>query len=450
MTVSLRPIPDPDGRRRAVVLGASMSGLLAARALSETFGRVTVIDRDPLTGTGPRKGVPQGQHAHAILARGREVLEELFPGLTDELAGVGALPVDLHNDLAWHNGPRPLTRAPSDLLALCVSRPALEDYIRARVGHLSNVEIRGGLEAVGLLTTDDRGAVTGARVVATGGGEPEELTADLVVDATGRGCRGAAWLAQLGYDTPVEDSVKVGLGYATREYERRPLPSGAMGVLAWMSPAYPYGSFLLPLERDRWILTVAGLGDDLPPIDVAGFDDFARRLPIEDLHNVVNHARPLSEPKRFRVPASGRRRYEKLRHLPEGYLVFGDALCAFNPIYGQGMTVAAVEATVLRDCVRKSGPGLPRRFYARAAKVIDIPWDIAVGGDLAFPSVVGKRTIKIRVFNAYIAKVLRASEVDPTVNIAFHRTVNLTHRPERLFVPGLLRRVLFPTRGPAG
>lgn len=432
--------------RRAVVLGASMAGLLAARALSETFDRVTVIDRDALTGTGPRRGAPQGLHAHAILAKGREALEEFFPGLTADLAGLGALPIDLHNDLAWHNGPGPLSRAPSDMRALCLSRPALEDYIRGRVRLLSGVDVRGGLVAVGLVTTDDRARVIGARVVATAGGAEEILAADLVVDATGRGNRGVTWLAELGYDVPAEDSVKAGIGYATREYERRPLPSGLSGVVTGLSPAYPYGAVLLPMEGNRWILTLAGLSDDHPPTDVPGFNDFARRLPIEDLSDVIGHAAPLTQPRRFRVPASIRRRYESLRRLPEGYLAFGDALCAFNPIYGQGMTVAAVEAMVLRECVRRPGPGLPHRFYAQAAKVIDIPWDMAAGGDLAFPSVVGNRTLKVRILNAYIARVLRAAEVDDAVSLAFHQTVNLTHPPQRLFTPRILRRVLFPAR----
>jgi len=150
-----------------------------------------------------------------------------------------------------------------------------------------------------------------------------------------------------------------------------------------------------------------------------------------------------TEPKRFRVPASVRRRYERLHRLPEGYLAFGDAMCAFNPVYGQGMTVAALEALALRGCLAGPGAGLPRRYYAAAAKVIDTPWDMAVGGDLAFPEVPGERTLKIRFFNAYITKVLRAAEVDPVVALAFHRTVNLTHPPQGLFAPGVLRRVLF-------
>jgi 2-polyprenyl-6-methoxyphenol hydroxylase-like FAD-dependent oxidoreductase len=430
------------------VLGASLGGLLAARALSETFDMVTIIDRDPLLGTGHRKGVPQSQHAHAILAKGREVLEELFPGLTADLSAVGALAVDLPNDLNWHSGPYPLSREPSDLIALALSRPALEDYVRGRVASLPNVDIRGGLEAVALLSTADRNTVTGARLFATDGSGTEDLAAELVIDATGRGNRGVTWLSELGYEVPVEDTVKAGIVYTTREYQRRPLRSGLQGVLTGVSPAYPYGVVVLPMEGDRWIVTACGFAHDQPPTDVDGFHAFIRRLPIDDLYDLVDHAPPLTEPKRFRVPASVRRRYERLTRLPEGYLAFGDALCAFNPIYGQGMTVAAVEATVLRDCLREGGPGLPRRFYARAAKVIDIPWDMAVGGDLAFPFVEGRRTIKTRILNWYLRKVMQAAWVDPAVSLAFHQTVNLTHPPERLFAPRLLRRILFPRKRP--
>jgi 2-polyprenyl-6-methoxyphenol hydroxylase-like FAD-dependent oxidoreductase len=317
------------------------------------------------------------------------------------------------------------------------------------VAALPNVDIRGGLEALSPLSTTNRTRVTGARLFAIDGAGTEDLVADLVIDATGRGNRGMNWLRELGYDVPAEDTVKAGIVYATREYQRRPLRSGLLGVLTGVSPDYPYGVVVLPLENDRWIVTVCGFAHDQPPTDVDGFHAFVKRLPIDDLHDLVDHAQPLTEPKRFRVPASVRRRYERLTRLPEGYLAFGDALCAFNPIYGQGMTVAAVEATVLLDCLREAGPDLPRRFYARAAKVIDIPWDMAVGGDLAFPFVDGRRTLKTRILNGYIRKVMRAAQVDPVVNLAFQRTVNLTHPPERLFAPSLLRRILFPRKRPA-
>ncbi len=428
---------------RAVVLGASMAGLLAARALSETFEAVVVIERDPLTSAGPRKGVPQGQHTHGILARGEDILEELLPGLTAELVAAGGTALDIHHDIVWFSGDRPLSGGHSDLTALAISRPALEDQVRARVAALSNVDIRGGVEAERLLASD--GGVTGVTTVHIGDGARTEVAADLVVDATGRGNRGPTWLAQLGYPAPKEDTVKAGIAYATRLYRRdRPLPSGAAGMICGPSASFPYGAAMLPIEDDRWIVTLIGIGDVVPPVDVDGFDAYARALPMTDLHAVTDGAVPLTEPRAFRVPASVRRRYESLPRLPDGYLVVGDALCAFNPVYGQGMTVAAAEAEVLRDCLRDGQADLPRRFYAKAARFVDIPWDVAAGGDLAIPTTVGHRTMKVRLLNRYMAKLLRAAEIDPQVSLAFHRTVNLTSRPERLLAPGVVRRVLFP------
>jgi 2-polyprenyl-6-methoxyphenol hydroxylase-like FAD-dependent oxidoreductase len=440
---------------RAVVVGASMGGLLAARVLSEAFDEVIVIDRDSLAGAGPRRGVPQGHQAHGILARGRSALEDLFPGFTAELTAAGAVPLDLHDDIAWFNGTRRISGAPSDLLILTVSRPFLEDYVRSRVRRLPNVRLRGGHAAAGLLASSDRRVVTGVQLSRVGAGADgpdggrEDLAADLVVDATGRSNRGLAWLAELGYEAPPEDRVHASIVYATRSYARRgPLPGGAAAVVSALSPASPYSAVLIPVEGDRWILTLIGIGRDIPPADADGFGEFARHLPLDDLHHVIRHAEPLDEPRRFRVPASVRRRYERLAARPDGYLAIADALCAFNPVYAQGMSVAAIEALALRDCLRESRDDLPRRFYARAAGLISVPWDMAAGGDLAVPTTAGKRTLKIRFLNAYVARVLRAAETDPRVSLAFHRTANLLSPPRRLFAPRMLARVLFGSPAP--
>ena len=296
-------------------------------------------------------------------------------------------------------------------------------------------------------TGDNHRRVDGVHLVPAGGGAVDELAADLVVDTTGRGNRSATWLAELGYARPVEETIAAQVAYASRQYARRgPLPSGYAGAINSLSPSDPHSMVLIPIEGDRWMLTLVGIGQDIPPTDPQGFDEFAHRFPIADLHHVVDNAEPLTEPRRFRAPASVRRRFERLALVPTGYLVLGDALCAFNPVYGQGMTVAAAEAIALRDCLRESHTDLPRRFYARAARVIDTPWELAAGGDLAVPTTVGKRTTKIRVLNAYVARLLNSAKTDPVVAIAFHETINLTRRPEKLFAPEILRRVLFPRR----
>ncbi len=231
----------------ALVLGASMGGLLAACALSESFARVTIIDRDELpTAPVDRKGVPQGEQAHGLLARGREIMEELFPGLSADLAAHGAVPVDIHNDAVWINDGHRYRRAPSDLLGLCVSRPMLETYLRGRVAALPSVDIIEHCEALGLIANADRTRVTGVRAWRTGAAAEEVFEADLVVDATGRGNRGPTWLGELGYPAPAEDVVKTGIVYVTREYRREP---GQTDFDVALISAYPANPAHRPVRR---------------------------------------------------------------------------------------------------------------------------------------------------------------------------------------------------------
>ena len=431
----------------AIVLGASISGLLAARVLSESFEKVTVFDRDDLpTGATGRKGVPQGEYAHGLLALGREILEELFPNLDSDLAAQGAVPADVQRDCLWVNDGRRMARAVSGLSAICVSRPALEAYIRQRVRALPNVELRSGHEAVGLVTDSTGHAVTGARILLRDGTE-QRHDADLVVDATGRGNRGPTWLAEIGYDKPHEDQVDPKTGYATRDYRRTSEDVGFVASVVTASPANPYGAGAVAIEGDRWIVTLFGVGaGNAPPADDEGFLDFTRRLPSTHVHDLLSTAEPLGPAKRMRLPTSVWRRYERMTRLPDGFIAFGDAICSFNPVYGQGMTVAAAEAIALRDALREGRRGLPRRFFAKAAKLVDTPWNIAVSADLRYPEVVGKRSRMSGLLNAYVAKINIAAERHPDVGLAFLRVANLIAPPQALFAPRVLAKVLWAGR----
>jgi 2-polyprenyl-6-methoxyphenol hydroxylase-like FAD-dependent oxidoreductase len=431
----------------AVVVGASMGGLLAARALSEVFDRVTIVERDVLgAGAEPRRGVPQGRHPHGLLSRGREVLEHFFPGLTEELVGLGVPTTDLQSGFRWINGGRAMCQEPSGLVALGVGRPLLEARVRARVLALPAVTLLDGCDATGLASTPDRRRVTGLRVLRRSQDSAEEvLAADLVVDAGGRGSRGPQWLAALGYQAPAVDEVHVGMTYATRTYRRD--PDGPQGASVSGTPANPRGGIMIPQEGDRWIVAVGGMLGDAAPLDPAGFTDFAATLPAPAIHEVIRDAEPLSDPLRFRYPVSTRRRYERLARVPQGWLPFGDAISSFNPVYGQGMTVAALEAVALREVVRQGGD-VTRRFLRAAARRVDNPWDIAVGADLRFPDVEGRRTAKVRLVNGYLERLHVAAEHDPEVGRAFLRVVNLIDPPQRLMAPAILRRVLQGSRRP--
>ena len=430
----------------AVVVGASMGGLLAARALCDFFDSVTVVERDVLgDGLVARRGVPQGRHAHGLLARGREVLEDFFPGLTDELVGLGADPIDLQAGFRWINGGRLLRQEASGLLGLGISRLLLEARVRARVLALPSVRLLDGCDATGLVATPDRRRVTGLRVLRrTGDAAEETLPADVVVDATGRGSRGPAWLAELGYPSPAVDEVHVGLTYASRSYRRE--PGSPAGAAIGGTVANPRGGVLIPQEGDRWIVSIGGMLGDAAPLDHEGFTAFAATLPSPVIHDVIRDAEPLSDAVRFRYPVSRRRRYERMARLPEGFLPFGDAISSFNPVYGQGMTVAALEAVALVAALRDRGDDLSRRFLPAAARLVDNPWDISVGADLRFPAVEGRRTAKVRAVNGYLERLHVAAEHDPAVGRAFLRVVNLIDPPQRLMTPSVALRVLRGSR----
>jgi 2-polyprenyl-6-methoxyphenol hydroxylase-like FAD-dependent oxidoreductase len=445
---------------QAVVLGASIAGLLAARVLSERFERVVVIERDVLPPAGKhRRGVPHGRHLHGLHPRGREILEELFPGFTASLTASGAVPGDVLGNVRWQLSGHQLRQAQIGLPGLLASRPFLEGHVRAMVQSLPGVRFLEDCSACGLTAAEDKQTITGVQVRGPGGGSPAQVAGSLVVDATGRGSRTPVWLAELGYQPPEQERVEIGLGYATRTYRLRP---GAMGsdqlILTAGTPAKPRAGFLSAIEEGRHILTIAGICGDHPPTDPQGFDDFVARLPSADIAAAIAGAGPLDDPVPFRFPASVRHRYERLTSFPAGLLVIGDAVCSFNPVYGQGMTVAAAEAMTLRGLQARRPVPDARRYFRAITTAIDAAWDIAVAADLAFPQVPGRRSAKVRLVNAYLPRLHAAAAHDQALAASVVRVIGLKDRPEGLLRPDRVLRVLCgnlanrgrPSPAPAG
>jgi len=432
---------------RAVVLGGSMAGLLAARVLADAYAEVVIVERDELPhDAAHRRGVPQARHIHGLLAGGQQALEELFDGLTDELVGLGAPAGDLLEDLRAYFGGHRLKPGPSGLLALQPSRPMLEAALRARVRTLPSVQFMDRCDVAGLTTTSDNRRVTGARVVRRLDGSAEQtLTADLVVDATGRGSRTPAWLEMLGYPRPPLDRVEIGIGYASRTYRLTPgLLDGGLGILNAPTPDHPRGGALAAIENDRFLVTLFGILGDHPPTDPAGFTGFAATLQFPDIHHALRDAEPLDQPVPFRHPASVRHRYERLSAFPDGLLVIGDAMCTFNPIYGQGMSVVALQALALRAHLEQHTTPQPVAFLRQMGRIVDVPWNMATGGDLAFPKVAGRRTVQMRLLNRYLARMLAGAAHDPRLGRAFLRVAGLVDPPQALLAPGVTARVLRP------
>lgn len=444
----------PGQHGTAVVVGASLAGLLAARVLAEHVDRVVVLDRDTLPEDAvPRGGVPQSAHAHGLLARGRRGLEELFPGLTADLLARGALSGDMQADFRWVSQGLPMARARSGLDGLMVSRPLLEREVRRRVLADPRISVRERV-VVRSLTHDGAGRVTGVAGVARDdrADAVRRWDAALVVDASGRQSSAPEWLSALGFEPPQEERVEVDVAYATRHYRREPGHlDGALGLAMAGTPDNPRGGVLLAQEGDRWICGLGGILGDRPPLDPHGFEAYAATLPSPMLHEVIRSAVPLDEPRRFRFPASVRRRYERLARSPRGLLVTGDAVCSFNPVYGQGMTVACLEALALRDVLGRGldRPSLAQEFWRACAPVVDTPWQIAAGGDRRFPGVPGPVDRRTRLLNGYVARVQRAAAVDPAVGTAFLRVANLEAPPPSLLSPSVLARVLRSSRRPS-
>jgi len=433
----------------AIVIGASVSGLMAASVLREHFARVTVLDRDRLPkAVEGRKGIPQGAHAHGLLCGGINAIERLFPGCVAELVAQGAIECDIANDVRFFNEGEPLARFASDLRSLLVSRPLLEGHLRARVRQLPNVTLLDGLDVVAPISI--QGVVCGVRAKARGSAQiTHSLPAELVVDASGRGSRINSWLQTLGFEPAPEERVHTDIRYASCLYRRRPGDAGgARGLIAAVAPPDKRSGVVLAQENDRWMVTLVGCLGEVPEPTHEGMLAFARGLSNPAIYELMRAAEPEGEPASMRFPYSQRRRYERLDRFPEGLLAIGDTLCSFNPSFGQGMSVAALQAVALRECLQQENEPLWQQLFRKTAKIIDTPWTIAVGADLAYPEVEGKRSAIGNLLGRYVRALRRGAAHDPQLGYAFFRVAQLIDAPAALLKPNIVLRTLRAAKTP--
>jgi 2-polyprenyl-6-methoxyphenol hydroxylase-like FAD-dependent oxidoreductase len=421
---------------RVVVIGASLAGLFAAAAAAGSGHHVVVVERDPLPDTAdPRPGVPQGQQPHVFLLRGLRAAEELLPGLGADLQSRGAVPITTSR-FAWlgEQGWAPVN--PSDFEIISLTRPLFEQVVRQRVLALEGVEVRDDCRVSGLRRMPSPEVHRWCVDIAGGG----DISADLVVDASGRTSRMPVWLTALGIAPPKLSEVDAHTGYATRMYRDGPSLGGLSGIVLQSTPECPTGGLLLPVEHDRWLVLGVGFAESRPPRDTPGFEAFLRRLQDPGIADFAARSTPCGDVVVHRQTGNRRHHYEKVRDWPDDLLVMGDAMVAFNPVFGQGITVAACEALVLRDALGRLGrPLSARRVMREFAAVAAMPWNIAISYDLRQPSTGGRQSLLQVVTNAWARELSRLGiHGNERAVLVLNRFYHLLGKPVEMLHPALI------------
>ncbi|MGV2831803.1 FAD-dependent oxidoreductase [Myxosarcina sp. GI1(2024)] len=445
---------------RAIVIGGSITGLLTAKVLTNYFERVTVVERDRFPEQPkPRKGIPQCTQLHILLTRGRQIMEELFPGICDELVTQGAATVDMIGDVKWLNPFGWAKRFPSGFMALSFSRYILDWLIYQRLMATDGIDFLEQAYVTELLSGKEDKAVSGVKIK-----QPDEarqktnktLLADLVVDASGYSSNAPQWLEAIGYQAPEETRITTGMGYASRLYE---IPSNFQadwkGVYIQAAPPERTKmGVLYPIENNHWIVGVCATTPNRPSKDEAVFLEALRQLPSPIIYDAVKQAKPVTPIGVYHPPGNRLRHYEKLARQPERFVVLGDAVCSFTPIYGQGMTVAALGAITLgkslEEIAQQQSPnlsGLAKTFQTRLAKINADPWIAATSQDAKYPSVEGitkAPSIPEKLIGWYLDRVigLTTTAKNPKTAIALSEVFHMLKSAGTLFHPRIALQVL--------
>lgn len=438
---------------QAIVIGGSIAGMLAARVLANYFEQVTIVERDSLpTKPASRIGVSQSTHAHLLLTQGHRILKDLFEGIGDQLVDQGAIEIDWLSDcpILFPFGWAP--RFPSKIESITCSRNLLEFVIRQQLNSLQNVHWLCSCTVTELIPDSRPSVIRGVKVKDTQG-QYTTLSGQLIVDASGRNSSAPHWLNHIGYPSPSETIIDSGLGYASRYY-RRPVDFSEdwknLYVMA-KAPDYPHLGTIFQVEGNRWLVTVMGINRNYPPTDNAGFLDFTRQLRSPIIFETIKNAEPLSVISSYRGTANRQRHFEAMTKSPENFIGFGDSVCAFNPIYGQGMTVAAQSTKILDqrlqkywDGGRKSlGTGFSRSFHQQLASVVRIPWLMATGEDLRWPQTTGPQPDLItKIIQRYFDQIIQLNSEQSDVYQAFLEVIHMLKPPHTLFQPKIMMNVI--------
>lgn len=428
---------------RAVVVGGSVAGLLAARVLADGFDEVLVLERDDLPDDhGHRDGVPQATQIHALLESGRATVEDCCPGYCERLLAAGGVLFDGARDLQFYDQGDYLAAGSRRMPVYSATRPLFEHVLRDRVSARPGVRVVDRARVTDYVLDDAGSSVVGVER-REGAGDAERVPADVVVDASGRASRTPSWLESNGFAAPRVEDVPIDVGYATVAVERP--PGERTATLAMASAPRTRGEAVFPVEGDRWLVNVHGVAGDHPPGDLDGVRSFAASLPTNAAAATLDAHRVVGDVECYRFPSSRRRYYETLDSgaFPEGLVVVGDAVASFNPIYGQGMSVAALQVLALHHALAAGGrSGLPGRFFEYASPVVDHAWEMAVGADAPFTPEDAPVPRRVAAFGHYVDHLMALAHDDGDLREALMRVISMQDSPTALVRPGVVRRVV--------
>lgn len=431
----------------AIVIGGGIAGLLAARVLFTHFKQVMILEKDVYSNKpGPRNGISQSSHIHILLMKGKQILTELFPKLEANLIAKGAHKIDLLADVKYQLATGVAMRFQSGMDTIACTRPLLECEIRNELlAQSQNIKIIDNARVVNLIKNHGNNKIVGVNTISNN--VAEDFYGELIVDASGRKSETTQWLEKIGFGRPKEIRINSFIGYATQKYK---FPENLN--LDWKSfivptnpPTNPRMAVIYPVEDNDIMVGLLGIGKTYPPTDAEGFLEFAKQIGIDEVKKTIENSEPVSSIFGYREAGSRKYLFEKMKAWPENFITLGDSVCAFNPMYGQGISVAAMCAKTLGECLKSDGKiktlekGFAKRFQKRIAKVNSFPWLLGTSEDLRWPTTEGPRpNLVTKLMQKYVNEVMLLGPQSAIATRSFFTVLHMLKSPLVLFHPRVI------------
>ncbi|OHX48525.1 FAD-dependent oxidoreductase [Cytobacillus oceanisediminis] len=437
-------------REKAVIIGGGISGKLAARVLSEIFQEVIILERDSEPhGPFPRKGVPQGEHIHALLFSGANGLEELFPGITEKFNASGAVKINSTQDISWfHHGVWKL-RYVGDYTTILQTRPHLEWHIEQYLKNIPNVTIQYSQNVQNFIYIEEENRITGVEII-NGSNSIRTLNADLIVDASGVNGLSSRWLNKREVHIP-EETVKIDLSYFTKTLQ---LPDNqnrdwSIKLLYPNPPFEKIGGGISKVEGNRFLVTFMGYHNEINEKEILksdnSFIEIAKKLPKLDIYQELKVATALSSTSTYRVPNITWRRFDKVNNFPNGLLMIGDTICRIDPFFGQGMSIAVMEALALKELLTNetyTNQKMIETFHQQAVKIISPIWNMVITEDFRYPETIGKKPAGLSIQQWYAKNIFLLSSENKDIYNSFIKVMHLLRPTSTLMHPRIIKSVL--------